>query len=404
MERRIIHIDLDAFFCSVEELLDPAIRGKPIIVGADPKGRGVVAAASYAARRYGVHSAMPIGHAARLCPNAVFLRPRHDLYAEYSHRLMAVLREYTDLVEPISIDEAFLDVTGCQRLFGRAEDIGRAIQRRVQEEIGLPCSVGIATNKLVAKIASDSGKPNGFVVVPPRREAEFLASLPVSRLWGVGPKTAERLRANGVQTIGDLAALPADTLRARFGRLGEYLHQRALGQDTRPVEPERERKSISNEHTFFQDSGDPDVITGRLLQSSERVAAELRRKGWQARTIALKIRFADFKTITRRRTLGQPTSSGETIWATAKSLLRDALKPGAKLRLVGVGASNLIAAVDVQPSFFDGEAERIQELDRTLDHLRDRFGKNSILRGRVAGKPAAPGGEKGSQDRQSEQQ
>lgn len=379
--RRIIHVDLDAFFCSVEELLDPSIRGKPIVVGADPLGRGVVAAASYAARTYSVHSAMPIGHAARLCPHAVFLRPRHAVYAEHSRRVMALLGEYTPLIEQISIDEAFLDVTGSEGLFGSVEDIGHAIQRRVQDELGLPCTVGIAANKLVAKIASESGKPRGFVVVPPGKEASFLAPLDVGKLWGVGPRTGERLRAQGIGAIGDLARVPIAKLRARFGRMGEYLHQRANGADDSPVEPDRRRKSISQEHTFSRDTADPASVVARLMDLCEPVARILRREGLRGRTITLKLRYADFTTVTRSHTIAQPAELADIIYLTGKQLLEGVWRGERMVRLIGIGVSNLVAADKVQLGLFDSGNLKKETLARTVDSLRQRFGENIVRRG-----------------------
>jgi DNA polymerase-4 len=381
--RSIIHVDLDAFFCSVEELLDPSIRGLPIIVGADPRGRGVVAAASYAVRRYGVHSAMPIGRAARLCPHAIFLRPRHEVYGEYSRKVMVLLGGYTPLVEQISIDEAFLDVTGSRELFGSAEDIGHTIQRRVQEELGLPCTVGIAANKLAAKVASDLGKPRGFVVVPPGQEAAFLAPLDVGRLWGVGPKTAQRLQAQGVRTIGDLAAIPVERLRSQFGRMGEYLHIRAHSIDDSPVEPSRPRKSISQNHTFERDTADPARVEAKLLELSENVAALLRREGWRARTVTLTLRYADFTTITRSQTLTQPADLAEVIYDTGLHLLRREWRGERTVRLVGIGASNLVPAAEVQPSLFDLQGDRRDGLARAVDRLRERFGEDALRRAKT---------------------
>lgn len=376
-----MHVDLDAFFCSVEEVLDPTIRGRPIIVGADPRGRGVVAAASYAARQYGVHSAMPIRRAARLCPHAVFLRPRHELYDKYSRKVMALLGEYTPLVEQVSIDEAFLDVTGSRQLFGSAEAIGHAIQQRVLDELGLPCTVGIATNKLVAKVASDSGKPRGFVVVPPGHEAAFLAPFTVDRLWGVGPQTAKWLRPQGVHTIGDLAALPLEMLRVQLGKIGEYLQQRANGLDESPVEPSRQPKSISREHTFEQDTSDPTLVESKLLELSELVAERLRRADWCARTITLRLRYADFTTITRSQTLPHPTDLADAIYGMGTRLLRREWSGEPMVRLVGIGASNLAAATQIQPSLFDLGDEKRQKLARAVDRLRARFGDDSVRRG-----------------------
>lgn len=373
-------MDLDAFYCSVEELLNPSLRGRPVIVGADPRGRGVVAAASYQARRYGVHSGMPIGQAARLCPHAAFLRPRRQLYLDYSSRVMALLGEYTPLLEQVSIDEAFLDVTGSRQLFGPAEAIGHAIQQRILDELGLPCTVGMGANKLVAKVASDSGKPQGFVVVPPGQEAAFLAPLVVGRLWGVGPKTAERLGAQGVRTISDLAALPLERLRAQFGKTGEYLYQRAKGLDESPVEPSRQVKSISRAHTFDRDTADPALVEAKLLELSERVAERLRREDWRARTITLQLRYADFTTITRSQTLPDPTDLEDAIYGAGKNLLRREWNGEPLVRLVGIGVSNLVAAAQVQPSLF-GSGEEREKLARAVDRLRDRYGDYIVRRG-----------------------
>ncbi|MDO8672210.1 MAG: DNA polymerase IV [Dehalococcoidia bacterium] len=360
--RRIIHVDLDAFFCSVEEDLDPGLKGKPVIVGSDPRGRGVVVAASYPARRFGVHSAMPIGHAARLCPQAVFIRPRHDVYSTYSSRVMDLLREYTPLVEQMSIDEAFLDVTDREDLPGEAEKIGRAIQLRVKVETGLPCSVGIASNKLVAKIATDTCKPFGFLSVPAGEEASFLAGLPVDKLWGVGPKTAVRLRGKGIHSIGDLASRPPEEMRARFGRMGEYLWHHARGDDSSPVEINRQRKSISHDHTFSHDVGDLCCAGDKLLELGGRAAGHLKRSSLRARTVTMRLRYADFSTVTRSRTLVFPTDAADAITETALRLLRQAWDNQRKVRLVGIGLSNLCPAGYGQLSLFDFRFGDQQEL------------------------------------------
>ncbi|MBC7260640.1 MAG: DNA polymerase IV, partial [Chloroflexi bacterium] len=271
--RSVIHVDLDAFFASVEELLDPSIAGLPIIVGGDPAKRGVVASASYAARAYGVRSAMPMAQALRLCPQAIVRHGHREAYASYSRRVMAILAEYTPLLEQVSIDEAFLDVTGCEQLFGPPEEIARCIQQRIRSELGLPASLGVASNKLVAKVASTLAKPRGLLVVPPGEEAAFLAPLAVEYLWGVGKVTAERLHSLGVQTIGQLAALPDQQMRAIFGSAAAEMHRRALGIDDSPVGIEARRKSVSQEHTFPRDVADIRTLQRYLLEMSEELAA-----------------------------------------------------------------------------------------------------------------------------------
>ncbi|MFQ6058414.1 MAG: DNA polymerase IV [Anaerolineae bacterium] len=354
-QRQIIHLDLDAFFASVEELLDPSLKGKPVVVGGDPDKRGVVASASYAARAYGVHSAMPMREALRLCPQAIVRRPRHLIYRRFSHRVMTLLAEYTPLVEPLSIDEAFLDLTESQARWGPAADIARQIQRRIKEEIGLSASLGVASNKLVAKIASDQGKPGGLVVVPPGQEAAFLAPLPVEKLWGVGKVTARRLHALGVTTIGDLARLPLAQLRGELGSHGVSLYQHARGVDHSPVEPHRRRKSISQEHTFPRDVNDRRELLQELLRLSQGVAGALRHHGQRARTITLKLRRADFSTVTRSRTLPAPTDSEQTIYGTVSQLFEKEWRPRERVRLLGVRASNFAPQEGYQLGLFSSQ-------------------------------------------------
>jgi len=378
--RQIIHIDLDAFFVSVEELLDPSLRGQPVLVGGDPQGHGVVSSASYAARQFGVRSAMPMREALRRCPQAIVLPGRHRTYGEYSRRVMRLLAEYAPLVQPISIDEAFLDVTGCEPLFGPAETIARTIQQRVRDEIGLPCSLGVATNKLVAKIATEVGKPQGLVVVPPGQEAAFLAPLPSERLWGVGPKTAARLQELGVRTIGQLAALPVAQLQAEFGLLGAELQRRAQGLDDSPVSPGGEPKSIGQEHTFGQDTADVPTVERRLLALSDQVAAELRRTGYQARTITLKLRYEGYTTLTRATTLPTPTDLEKTIFETALALLRQEWRGQRKVRLIGVRGSNLMRQASYQLGLFAVGDERQSRLSRAVDEIRARYGEEAIVR------------------------
>jgi len=378
MSRSIIHLDLDAFFASVEELLDPSIVGLPILVGGSPEGRGVVSSASYAARAYGVHSAMPMSQALRLCPQAIVRSGHRRDYSSYSRRVMAILSEYTPLLEPISIDEAFLDVTGCEGLFGPADVLAHRLQERILAELGLPSSLGVASNKLVAKIASDLAKPRGIRVVPPGDEAAFLAPLPIERLWGVGDVTAGRLHQHGVHTIGELAALPESQMQALFGSGAQAMHRHALGISASPVGVESRRKSVSQERTFARDVGDLDVLQRALLKMSEEVAAQLRKEGDCARTVVLKMRYPDFTTITRQATLAQPTDLAEDICAQARKLLQHEWKKGTQLRLIGVGATALSQAR--QLSLFDTHTEQLSKLTKAVDDIRHKYGKDAIRR------------------------
>lgn len=376
--RTIIHVDLDAFFASVEELLDPSIAGLPIVVGGSPQGRGVVSSASYAARAFGVHAAMPMSQALRLCPQAVVRSGHRREYASYSQRVMVILAEYTPLLEPVSIDEAFLDVTGCEDLLGPPDELAHRIQARILAETGLPASLGVASNKLVAKIASGLAKPRGVLVVPPGQEAAFLAPLPVERLWGVGEVTAKRLHAHGVRTIGQLAALPAVQMRALFGSAVVAMHRRALGIDDSPVVTEYKRKSVSQERTFPRDVGDLQALQHALLSMSEEVAAQLRKEGECARTVVLKIRHPDFTTLTRRVTLAQPTDLAEAIYAQASKLLHREWRQGMQLRLIGVGVTGLVAAR--QLSLFDTQSERLEKLSQAIDEIRSKYGPDALGR------------------------
>jgi DNA polymerase-4 len=376
--RSVIHLDLDAFYASVEELLEPAMAGLPILVGGSPQGRGVVSSASYPARKYGVHSAMPMSQALRLCPDAVVRRGHFREYASYSERVMAILSEYTPLVEQISVDEAFLDVTGCERLFGPAQELAHKLQRRIQSEMGLPASLGVASNKLVAKIASAQAKPQGVLVIPAGDEARFLAGLPVECLWGVGEVTAERLKAAGVATIGQLASCPEAMMRALLGSGAAEMRRRALGVDGRAVGHSGRRKSISQEHTFEKDVDDLAVLRRVLLRMSENVAAQLRKRGTGARTIVLKMRYPDFHTITRRTTLEQPTTLAEVIHSEAVQLLQKQWSPGVRVRLLGVGATALVEAR--QLGLFEWHEERLGKLSRVVDDIRRKHGRKAIRR------------------------
>jgi len=382
--RHILHLDFDAFFASVEEILDPSLKGKPIIVGAPPERRGVVASASYAARAFGVRSAMPTAQALRLCPQAIILPPRHKIYGEYSARMMAILSEYTPLVEPLSLDEAFLDVTGCEAHWGSPEELAHGLRERLSAELGLTASMGLASNKLVAKIASGLEKPRGFVVVPPGREAEFLAPLPVEKLWGVGEVTAESLHEMSVSTIAQLAQLPAALLEARFGRRGRDLRRQAKGMDDSPVVVEREEKSLSRETTFAQDVGDRQVLRKKLLILSESVAQQLRKRGLRGRTVKLKLRYSDFQTFTRQVTMRIPTDLEQVIFDQAARLLDRSWDSKRKVRLIGVGVTNFDIEVR-QLSLFDQPGderiEKLRRLSQSVDRIREKYGDEAIRRG-----------------------
>jgi len=383
MTRTILHVDLDAFFAAVEQRDRPELRGKPVIVGGGgPNDRGVVSAASYEARRFGVHSAMPLRQAGRLCPDGIFLPVNGAKYQAASRDVMAVLRRYTPLVEPISIDEAFLDVTGSRKLFGDGEAVGRKIKKAVRDEVRLTISVGVAATKLVAKIASDLRKPDGLVVVPPGEEAAFLAPLPISRLWGVGERTAAALQDYGVRTIGELAALDPQVLTRRFGKHGGSLAARARGEDADPVSDHADAKSIGHEHTFDIDTADRETIERTLLAMAEGVAGRLRASGVKAGTITVKIRDSTFHTITRQRTLPAPTDLTDPIWTTALELARPEVR-GIRVRLLGVTASNL-GSPDQIPLFGDGD-DRVRRTVEAADELRRRFGERAVTRGRLVG-------------------
>lgn len=378
--RTILHADLDAFYASVEVLDDPSLRGRPVIVGGRPGERGVVSAASYEARRFGVHSAMPLRTAARLCPDGVFVPGRPDRYRELSEQVMAIFADFTPLVEPISLDEAFLDVTGSRAIHGDGPTIARKLKATVLGEVGLVVSVGVGTNKLVAKIASDLRKPDALVVVPPGEEAAFLAPLPIRRLWGVGPQAQAALAEYGVTTIGQLAALAPGTLHRRFGRHGDDLGARARGVDSSPVQPFHAPKSIGHEHTFHHDTVDPRRLEATLLDLAESVASRLRRHGLVARAVQLKLRYEGFETLTRQRPLPAPTHDADALYRATLRLLERTVVAGRGVRLVGLTAISLTDAQ--QLTLFDG-GDRVERLARSIDVVRERFGERSITRARL---------------------
>jgi DNA polymerase-4 len=379
----ILHVDLDAFYASVEQRDRPELRGLPVIVGG-VAGRGVVSAASYEARRFGVHSALPMAAARRLCPHGVFLPVRMKHYAGVARQIRDVFFAFTPLVEPLSLDEAFLDVRGRARVVGPAEEIARQIKARIRAETGLTASVGLAPNKFLAKLASDLGKPDGFVVLPPQRVRAFLEPLPVGRLWGVGARGEQRLHALGVHTVGQLAALPERVLVDQFGATGRHLWQLAHGQDDRAVVPDREAKSISTETTFARDVGDHDVLRVCLLELVDQLGGRLRREGVRGRTLELKIRSSDFRTRTRAQALSEATNATDILWQAAAALFERSLSRELPVRLLGV--TRLTSDTAVQRDLFDEAArERQGALDQAIDAIRGEFGAGAIRRGSLLG-------------------
>jgi DNA polymerase IV len=377
------HLDMDAFYASVEIRERPELADLPVVVGGTPQGRGVVAAASYAARRFGIRSAMPMASALRRCPELVILPTRMSLYATESRRIHAILERYTPLIEPLSLDEAFLDLRGSVRLFGPVAEIARRIKHEIRAELGLTASVGIAPVKFVAKIASDLGKPDGFLVIEPGALHGFLAALPVARLWGVGKVGEQAMHRLGLQTIGDVACRDEHFMAEHFGRHGLHLLQLARGIDPREVIPDRETRSVSNETTFPADIADRDVLRGALLQLVEQVGWRLRHKDLRGRTVQLKARYADFTTVTRAQTLAAPTSTTAVIWQAAVALLERLPRPGQALRLIGVGVSGFDEAEAGQADLFAPAATAAAPagVDRVADAIQEKFGVGAMRRG-----------------------
>jgi len=371
----ILHVDLDAFYAGVEVLKDPTLRGKPVVVGGTAS-RGVVSSASYEARRFGVHSAMPTVRARRLCPEAVFLPPDFEAYRLHSNRFREILLSHTPLVEPISLDEAFLDVAGATRLFGEPVRIATKIRADVEREVGVTCSAGIASTKFVAKLASDHCKPDGQLHVPVEQTQTFLEPLPVGRLWGVGDKTADLLGRLAIRTVGDLAQTPPAVLERLLGESSaRHLVALAHGLDDREVIPYEAPKSIGHEETFERDLDDTDEILRELLHLSGRVAARLREDGYRARTVTLKVRLANFTTLTRARTLPDATDIGADLYHVVGELYRALPGGGRRVRLLGVQGSGLQQAGAEQLALVRGE--RWGDVERTLDRIEDRFGKGA---------------------------
>ncbi len=385
MTRKIIHLDLDAFFCAVEELQNPALKDRPFAVGGKPDERGVISSCSYAARAFGVRSAMATGRALGLCAGLLVIPPHHRLYSQASQQVMDRLRQWTAMIEQISIDEAFLDLTDL------AEDphsLAVRLQGEIRSSLSLPCSLGVATNKLVAKIATDTGKaahrssqpPNAITVVPPGQEAAFLAPLPVQSLWGVGPKTAARLAELGIHTIGDITRWSEVDLVKIFGKNGYDLSRHARGIDDSPVSPSHETKSISQEVTFSRDVTDAEALRQTLRELSDTVGRKLRQERLFGSTIKIKLRWPDFTTLTRQITLSQPTDQGEDIFAAALSLLEKHRPPRQPVRLLGVGVSG-IAESARQLSLWESGTEKTRKLQSALDELRDKYGDDIVHRG-----------------------
>lgn len=381
---RILHVDMDAFYAAVEVLDDPGLRGFPIIIGA-PDGRSVVSSASYEARRYGVRSAMPVSQAIRLCPSARIVMPHFHRYQEVSRQVMAIFESFTPLVEPLSVDEAFLDVQGVRRLWGSPGVIARLVRERVADEVGITCSVGVAATKHVAKMASTIAKPDGMLVVPAARTLEFLSPRPVRAMWGVGPKAAEALEARGIRTIGDIRESSPEMLdRAVGSALSARLAQLARGEDARAVDTERVEKSIGHEETFEHDILDRPFLRAELLRLADRVAARLRRAQWEAATVSIKIRFDDFRTVNRSQTLSEPTAVGQRIGEAAQALFEqiDRRDP---IRLVGVRAEKLQPAGGGGMGLWDDD-EDWRRVEGAVDDAVARFGTATITRARHIGR------------------
>lgn len=380
---QIIHVDMDAFFASVEQLDNPALKGQPVIVGGRPDGRGVVSAASYEARVFGVHSAMPLKTALRLCPQGIFLPVRFARYGEISKHIREIFHRYTPMVEPLSSDEAFLDVKGSEGLFGSAETIGRKIKEEILNETGLTASVGLGPNKFLAKLASDLRKPDGFVVITPDKIREILDPLPVGRLWGVGKKAELRLQALGYKTIGQIAAANPKALEMAFGSSAIYLWELAQGIDFRVVTPDRLAKSLSADITFSEDIEDEEVLGEKLLDLVEHLGSRLRKKEIKAAVLEVKLRSSDFETRSVSKTLLEPMNETMLLWGEAKALLQKLLKFDLlPARLISVGAVRLVRPGEIQGGLFDTKIIKKQgEIDRTLDAIKAKFGSESIGRG-----------------------
>ena len=383
MTTSIVHVDMDEFFAAVEKLDDPALRGKPLLVGGDPRGRGVVCTASYEARKFGCHSAMPMAKAVRLCPQAIVLPVRGERYREVSEQVFDVFAQFTPQIEPLSIDEAFLDMAGTERLFGPVEQTARRIKQAIRDQAGLACSVGVAPNKFLAKLASDLEKPNGLTVITSDTIHTILDPLPISKLWGVGPAAAKQFGKLNIRTIAQLRKTPLKLLKETLGDSAEHFHRLANGLDDRPVQPDSRAKSIGQEQTFTLDVRDLDELCRVLLQQTQQVARRLRKHDMSARTVTLKLRYGDFTTISRSITLGDPTDVTEIIWKAAANLLQQwAASSFHPLRLLGVTVTQLQPSAGGQMSLFESSAsKKLKKLDSAMDEIADRFGDSAVTRG-----------------------
>ena len=382
--RQIIHVDMDAFYASVEQLDNPALKGKPVIVGGSPTGRGVVSAASYEARKFGVHSAMPMVRAVKLCPQAIVLPVLMERYVEVSQAIHKIFEQFTPLVESVSLDEAFLDVTGSMGLFGSSEKIARAIKKEIKDRLGLTASVGVAPNKFLAKLASDLKKPDGFVVISEQNKQDILDPLPVNKIWGVGRVTEKLLRSHGIKTIGQLRKTAPDKLRRIAGGYAEELLNLACGIDESEVEPFRQAGSLSSERTFAVDIEDKEVLLSVLLEQVEEVAQRLRARQLKARTVTLKLRYGDFRTITRSKSLGEATNVTQRLWQAGKNVFQKWWAESAgELRLLGFEVSGLIGENAGQKQLFiDPEEEKQKRLDKAVDKIKRRYGDDAVRHGR----------------------
>jgi len=382
MARGIFHIDLDAFFVSVEQALDPKLKAKPVIVGGDPERRGVVASASYEARPFGIHAGMPLSKARRLCPQAIFIQANFSRYREAADKFMEILADFSPCIEPLGLDEAYLDVTGCEEPYGSLRQMALALKDRIRRELRLTASVGIATCKVVAKIASDLCKPDGLLEVARGEERHFLTPLPVARLPGVGKKTEQVLKGMGITTIGELATLPLNIVEKHFGKFGVVIHRYANGIDDRRVEAPGESKSISQQTTFARDTLDHHFLEANLHHLFQQVSAELRNRDKQARCVTLRLRYADFRTITRQVTLKEASNVSQVIFAAARQLLSEALvQRGKPIRLIGIRVSNL-SGKERQLHMFDSEREKLEHLDKAIDQIRRKYGPAAIKAGK----------------------
>ena len=380
-QRTIMHIDLDAFFVSVEQVSNPELKGKPVVVGGKPGSRGVVATASYEARAFGLHSAMPLSTAARLCPQVIFIEGNYHLYGEVSKKFMAILSDFSPFLEPMGLDEAFMDVTGFESLHGTIHQMALKIKQRIKDELGIIASIGIATCKVVAKVASDESKPDGLIEIPPGGEAAFLAPLGIRKLPGVGKKTEQVLTGLGITTIGQLARVPPSAMKSRFGVYGGWLHRHANGIDDSPVTPLAEAKSISRETTFEKDTRDFVFLSATMRYLAERVGADLRGLGKRAKCVSIKVRYSDFTTITRQRTLPQLTDVDQTIFKTGNYLLQTAMTADRQaIRLIGIGVSRLSEPGN-QLSLMNSTEQRLEKLNRVVDRIRDKYGFTAIQTG-----------------------